>query len=519
MRKFTKSLFALSLMLFGWGSVNAATQIDGGLGNLVVPNTYENIGAYGGVWSGGFDYAVDGGKDWAGQDWSSYEYVWVKYSGLTGKINFGVTYSEFVADHGSWGEFVGASTSLTGTSGVVGLKLDNTSVYVKGTAETEGSFIGDVYAKHIREIWIQSTENGSGVTLEELWVGSEAEFFAATGYNTSANHMLLVTNGAAKSNPWDYQANYTLPAALEKGKSYVIEFDINAVNGGETRIVVNGDGNDYLVTKGLWTNEFTKYQVEFTASGNHTKLEFDLGACGGEVYIDNVSLKEKNTDVNLIANGDFEIPYSTAGWSVSSWAGTTMTQAEKELGEVLEPGMLISVGEAGWRTFRTGSNVKITDPNVKAYVAKYVAEGNYIKLTEVTEIPAWAPVLIEAPQGNYMVQSPKTIEGFPGDKNDLQANGGSALPGDGTLYGLAKKNDVVGFYKIATTSEVPAWAIYMKIESSTAPAYLGFDGEATGIEVVKTTKNDGEFFNLAGQRVANPTKGLYIVNGKKYIVK
>ena len=32
-------------------------------------------------------------------------------------------------------------------------------------------------------------------------------------------------------------------------------------------------------------------------------------------------------------------------------------------------------------------------------------------------------------------------------------------------------------------------------------------------------QTDGEFYNLAGQRVAQPTKGLYIVNGKKVVIK
>jgi hypothetical protein len=232
MRKFTKCLMALALLVGGAVSVDAKTQIDGGLGNLVVPKTYSEIGAYGGTWSGGFNYATDGGKDWAGQDWSAYDYVWVKYSGLTGKINFGITYSEFVADHESWGEFVGESTSMSGTSGIVGIKLDKTSVYVKGTAETDGSFIGDVYAKHIREIWIQSFENGSGVTLEELWVGSEAEYMEAIGFDTSKNHMLLFTNGAVKTNLWDYQAKYNFSTPLTKDKKYVFEAIIKAVNGG-----------------------------------------------------------------------------------------------------------------------------------------------------------------------------------------------------------------------------------------------------------------------------------------------
>ena len=47
------------------------------------------------------------------------------------------------------------------------------------------------------------------------------------------------------------------------------------------------------------------------------------------------------------------------------------------------------------------------------------------------------------------------------------------------------------------------------------------DGETTGIDDVKreTITNSGEFYDLSGRRVAQPTKGLYIVNGKKYVVK
>jgi pectin methylesterase-like acyl-CoA thioesterase len=46
------------------------------------------------------------------------------------------------------------------------------------------------------------------------------------------------------------------------------------------------------------------------------------------------------------------------------------------------------------------------------------------------------------------------------------------------------------------------------------------DGETTGIttlNVERGTMNDNSYYNVAGQRVAQPTKGLYIVNGKKVI--
>ena len=43
----------------------------------------------------------------------------------------------------------------------------------------------------------------------------------------------------------------------------------------------------------------------------------------------------------------------------------------------------------------------------------------------------------------------------------------------------------------------------------------------TGISTPVTFKAplSNTYYNMAGQRVANPTKGLYIVNGKKVIIK
>ena len=49
-----------------------------------------------------------------------------------------------------------------------------------------------------------------------------------------------------------------------------------------------------------------------------------------------------------------------------------------------------------------------------------------------------------------------------------------------------------------------------------------FDNDnVTGIRSVENQKAllDGAFYNLAGQRVAQPKKGMYIVNGKKVIIK
>ena len=48
---------------------------------------------------------------------------------------------------------------------------------------------------------------------------------------------------------------------------------------------------------------------------------------------------------------------------------------------------------------------------------------------------------------------------------------------------------------------------------------LPLNDETVGIATVNTAKQQDVYYNLQGVRVAQPTKGLYIINGKKVVVK
>ena len=61
------------------------------------------------------------------------------------------------------------------------------------------------------------------------------------------------------------------------------------------------------------------------------------------------------------------------------------------------------------------------------------------------------------------------------------------------------------------------WFDNLKIERISAGATEPFVPDA--IQSVKVAEADGAVYNLNGMRVANPTKGLYIVNGKKVVIK
>ena len=148
----------------------------------------------------------------------------------------------------------------------------------------------------------------------------------------------------------------------------------------------------------------------------------------------------------------------------------------------------------------------------------------YVSLTPITNAPAETPIILKGTPGPHnltVVESADDIE-----KNELKYSRGGNFGGESTeydIYALAKKNDVVGFYKVANNVTVPEGKCFIRVKKPTtneAPEYLGFAfGDATAIDAVQKQVENGQFFNLNGQRVAQPTKGLYIVNGRKVIVK
>ena len=70
------------------------------------------------------------------------------------------------------------------------------------------------------------------------------------------------------------------------------------------------------------------------------------------------------------------------------------------------------------------------------------------------------------------------------------------------------------------TNTIKPFRAYFTTTSGASELVLDF-GDVTAITNTNRSNdtNNGEAYNLAGQRVAQPTKGLYIVNGKKVIIK
>lgn len=178
---------------------------------------------------------------------------------------------------------------------------------------------------------------------------------------------------------------------------------------------------------------------------------------------------------------------------------------------------------ANWATLYLPFSTVIPE-NVEAYTANLNDTGDKLTLFPVNgnTLPKATAVVLHSTTQTQAVFAPSTESGTAVEKNALQGTMSTTQEREGNnIYALGNpKNSGVGFYPY-TASTLPAGKAYLQLNGTSAPALLfDFGGEVTGIDAAATAAaNDAPVYDLSGRRVAGTTKGLYIVGGKKVLVK
>ena len=181
-------------------------------------------------------------------------------------------------------------------------------------------------------------------------------------------------------------------------------------------------------------------------------------------------------------------------------------------------------GENYYATFCCDRDVEFLD----AEVFTVDVENGTISLNEIAskQVPANTGVLLRSAKESDVftyIESAPAIEG-----TNLLKPASEQMTEGFKFYKLAYDNYTektgLGFYWGAAEGgafTVKPGLAYLAVPQAQAANVKGFsfDGTQTGINGVEATTAKGAIYNLNGQRVEKAQRGIYIQNGKKFIVK
>ena len=377
------------------------------------------------------------------------------------------------------------------------------------------------------------TYNGDGEVLG-AWPGTEMTKTDATvdGHDvytidiTGAPQMIIFHNNAGVQTP-DYEfvngkqydfpeaKNYTAKFVNIPGWSSVNTYVFNgSVNNGWPGQAATADGTKANV----FGNEYDVYTATASLSVDPTTIIFNNGEGGTQTgnlpFVEGATYSWGSdiTDGYFLFTDDanqfkpaqnFDVPGAKASYARQFTPGNVCTV-------VLPFAIGADVAAAAGKFYRINS----------------IADG-YIRGTE--EIPAPYVPYIFIPATDY----PFTKIGI-GQLPEVQNNSITTAEGytlqfvtETTELASDTSFDYYGFsngkFVKAAYATVNPFRSYIKVaKSANAPATLIWtDDEATGISSLKADIQNGkaDVYDLQGRRVLNPVRGLYIVNGKKVIVK
>ena len=398
-------------------------------------------------------------------------------------------------------------------------------------------------------------ENTTSYSVNEFYDASKVSYTvkgrmatATKSYNAATGKLTITVNNSVSGS-----TSYTIQFLTEKTYTGTL-----GVGNGSTY------GKGATFSAKLLAESETKRSLKF----ENITLENAAGKQGiGTLYVPNVTVN--GTSVTGTYNGTFSAGSDAAisSWQGSAWGtqqcnvSLTLSASNRITGTITCPKLkmvfansrklnqtskvTLSAGTYNVtinRTFAQGWNTlclpfSITPAEIGAKAAQEfssVSEGKTLNFAAVSQMQANVPYLVffenattspfyycgatQTPSAKGVTHSGITFSGnFAADKN-MQG-----------LYGVAKGTD--GHQRILLGSAgatLPAMAAFFSSTQPLANMSLRMEGEnMTDIEAIQTTENEAQtaVYTLQGTRIQPATKGarlpkgIYIINGKKVIVK
>ena len=410
--------------------------------------------------------------------------------------------------------------------------LDETNFY---TAEAKTAFDTEYNAK------LAAYEAGTATDAEAAAFnyGSRLEGLIPT---LLLSAFTSTVEGTPYINTWSVEGN-------NDGSNFLTPFyeywtgDANSLGANTiTGELLGLEAGEYEVT--AWVRVRVKNGAEAPATGITMQVNEGeaVAIAGDQIGTSQMYLQEYTATGTVAEGGALKIKFDVAADNNVSWLSFKNVKYTKKGGTQPEPveGILYSwespegtpVEYGGTIVYTNGDGERVNYPNAGYYtICLNGKKANIDEQTASANAGHMVITLNEAITEDCAISMDAYIVKNESKKASAYYYFENGTHFEGAIYSDEANIDPAFNGQITNTvTEIPATAVGSKTIKITrgqtgtnlfiTKLVIGKKDVVTGIENVTVTRSDIDgIYNLRGQRVLNPTKGLYIINGKKVIIR
>lgn len=361
------------------------------------------------------------------------------------------------------------------------------------------------------------------------YVNGVASEVAEAAYTIAVPHTWTMVSSAKT---WDFTAQ-TPSWSSDKNCSELDWFVMSDFDGiiYEKVTFTSAFDADALKVKGQYplrskSNKYfqnAKMMIDTTVPGT---LSFEFSNTGGS----NKNRKVVITDVNGTTTGKVDADgttHRTEDFHVAAGEVTidgTNNGGIRIYSMTFTPDIPVAISSIGWSTYSNASKA-LNFANVEDAAAYIVtgANGSALVLEQVEGTVAENTGLLISGTESTTAYIPVAASGATKSTNKLVAGTGASINSSDMYVMVAREGKAAFVHTGDNAATVATGKAYLDLTGTGAKLgqYFIEDGETDGIGAVNGLErmlNDG-IYDLQGRKVTRPTRGLYIVNGKKVVIK
>lgn len=501
----------------GYGSTANTSLVigKGGANYLLTPNVSGNISSVAVTWSGNASYYL------ALQTTDGTE--------LEAKSNSSSSTTKTFLVTGSYSQLKLVGRRASGTSNAAATITKVVVTYTPGGGPTTYSvfYDGNGATSGTAPTDANAYSSGDEVTVLGNTGSLEKSSFAFVGWNTK-------NDGTGTDYSAGDKFNITANTSLYAKWNFVVTDGIFDFENAGAQEPLEDYGSGVPLSSSPYVTENKTWKagnVTMVTSGKYRWWSADktlrIYSNDPDSYL-KISVPDDYVVTKVVFSGGSAFTPSTGTLTSGTWRGSAQevtftyvaasgsTNVKKITVTYMKENQTETVQPYGWASYVTPAAVEFSANT--AYVVTDASVSTGLTLEAVTQVPERTPVLLKGAGTKDIT----VIASATAPATNLLSVSSGTIPDGKYAYVLAKNGAGACFKQWTGTASTLKGRVVLILDEAvaTARAMFNLDDDVTAIEAVKAKNvENGQYFNLAGQRVAQPTKGLYIVNGKKVIIK